>query len=203
MTRTALIIEDDALIAFELEDIVHAVSLRVIGTAATEDDAVAGAEAHRPDLLLVDVRLAKGNGISAVARILTAHDARVVYVTGNRNEVRKHDAAAICVNKPFNRQTIEQAIRSAFGGAGGAGPSGGDGGATRSGSRPPSPPPGGRPPGRSSRHVPKLLDLSNVAGLRRRDACLASVRSQHQESLVPCQISLRPSFAARAPRPSP
>ncbi len=152
MTRTAFIIEDDALIASELEGIVEALGFRVLGTAATEDEAVGAATSRRPDLLLVDVRLARGDGISAVERILPDHDgARVVYVTGNRDEVGRRAAGAICVNKPFNRQMIERAIRSAFAGPGGSDPPGGLGSASGAGPRDGSARPAGRPPGRPTR----------------------------------------------------
>jgi two-component system, response regulator PdtaR len=119
MKRRALIIEDDPLIACELEDILDGLEFEVFGPSMTEDDAVEAARTHRPDLALVDVRLAKGNGISAAARITANLDLRVVYVTANRDEVNRRDAAAIVVNKPFNREMIERAIRSAFGSRGG------------------------------------------------------------------------------------
>ncbi|GGE54117.1 hypothetical protein GCM10007276_33990 [Agaricicola taiwanensis] len=118
MRRTAIIIEDDLLIAFELEDILHELDFTVGGTFVTENDAVAGAFSQKPDLLLVDYRLAQGDGASAVERIRLQQAARVVYVSASGEEVLRREPDAIHVDKPFDRNRIAAAIDRAFHDAG-------------------------------------------------------------------------------------
>lgn len=112
MKRTALIVEDDLLIAMELEDILERLGFRVIGTAVTETQAVAATLRHRPDLLLADYRLAQGDGVSAVERIETALAVSVVFVTANGDELRRLRPGAVLVDKPFDSRRIEQAVHA-------------------------------------------------------------------------------------------
>ena len=66
-----LIIEDEPIIAMDIEELVESCGHRVIGVASTEADAVAIAERGQPGLILADINLGQGgDGIHAVARIL-------------------------------------------------------------------------------------------------------------------------------------
>jgi CheY-like chemotaxis protein len=75
LKRTAatdvLIIEDEPIIAMDIEDLVRRCGHRVIGTAASETEAIDMAKEGRPGLILADINLGEGgDGITAVARIL-------------------------------------------------------------------------------------------------------------------------------------
>jgi CheY-like chemotaxis protein len=72
-----LVIEDDALIALLLEDLLAGMGHVVCATAATEAEAISAAHLHRPDLMIADVRLRSGNGVSAVLEILRAGPCRI------------------------------------------------------------------------------------------------------------------------------
>jgi hypothetical protein len=64
-----LIIEDEPIIAMDIEELVAGCGHRVVGVAATEADAVEIAERCRPGLILADINLgAGGDGTSAVSR---------------------------------------------------------------------------------------------------------------------------------------
>lgn len=102
----ALVIEDEDHLATALSFILESLGFEVCDRVATEDDAVAAALMHRPDLITVDVRLRRGSGIRAVQRIAAKHEACVIYVTGNWQEVEAHDEGAICVRKPFDAKDI-------------------------------------------------------------------------------------------------
>ena len=118
MAKRALIIEDDFLIASELEDILLSLSFEVVGTAATEDNAVHQAQLHAPDLLLVDYRLAKGNGLAAVERVEHAGHPAIIFVTGSIEEVRKARPDALGISKPFSPEQLKTIIRQTLGLAG-------------------------------------------------------------------------------------
>lgn len=77
-----LIIEDEAVIAMDLQLLVEGAGHQVVGVAATEAEAVAIAEREKPGLVLADVNLGQGgDGAAAVARILARHAVPVIFVT--------------------------------------------------------------------------------------------------------------------------
>ncbi len=77
-----LIIEDEALIAMDLSDIVASLGHTIVGTAATAERAVAAAASHAPNLILADVQLADGSsGIAAVRDILAKVSTPVIFIT--------------------------------------------------------------------------------------------------------------------------
>lgn len=63
-----LIVEDDAVTALMLQTVLSDMGCEVCGLASTAPRAVALADYHRPDVALVDVRLAKGTDGLAAAR---------------------------------------------------------------------------------------------------------------------------------------
>jgi CheY-like chemotaxis protein len=104
-----LIIEDEPIIALDLQQLVEAAGHEVIGIASTEDEAVAIAEAERPSLVLADVNLgAGGDGTSAVARILKHHQAPVIFVTAypERLLTGQDVEPAFIITKPFEPTTL-------------------------------------------------------------------------------------------------
>lgn len=104
-----LIIEDEPIIALDLQMLVEAAGHEVVGIAATEDEAVAIAAAERPSLLLADVNLgAGGDGTSAVARIMRMHRAPVIFVTAYPERLLTGQALepAFIITKPFEPTTL-------------------------------------------------------------------------------------------------
>ncbi|MBV9812781.1 MAG: response regulator [Acetobacteraceae bacterium] len=100
-----LIIEDEAIIAMDLEEVVEGCGHRVIGVAATEQEAVAVAQRERPGLILADVNLGPGgDGINAVARILRTHHVPVIFVTAYPERVLTGEAVepTYVITKPFD-----------------------------------------------------------------------------------------------------
>jgi two-component system, response regulator PdtaR len=67
-----LIIEDDALIAMLLAELLAGMGHDVCASAATEAEAVIAATRYGPDLMIVDAGLGRGSGVSAVEEILRA-----------------------------------------------------------------------------------------------------------------------------------
>jgi two-component system, response regulator PdtaR len=108
----ALIIEDLPLIAEIIADILEALGFDSIATAAHEHEAVALALEKRPDLITADIRLASGNGISAVKEICKARPVPVVYVTGTAWEAAALDDAVV-VPKPFSPPQLVNAVMRA------------------------------------------------------------------------------------------
>ncbi len=107
-----LIVEDEVLLAAELEYLVSASGAAPVGHAMTSIEAVSLAEQLRPDLALVDVHLSDGpTGIDA-ARQMTEHcGAIVLFITANMKRLPEDFAGACGVmSKPYSEHQVRQAI---------------------------------------------------------------------------------------------
>ena len=96
-----LIAEDDLMIADVAEMILVERGYEVCGIARTVDEAIALGNSHRPDLALIDLRLADGGlGTEVAAQLLALGSPGVLYVTGNMSQVALTDGDA-CLAKPY------------------------------------------------------------------------------------------------------
>ena len=114
---SVLIIEDEPLIAMDLEHLVQDLGHSVTALAATYGEAVAAVARERPGLVLADIQLADGSsGIDAVADIQAEIDVPVIFITAfpERLLTGERVEPAFLITKPFRpaavRATIAQAL---------------------------------------------------------------------------------------------
>jgi CheY-like chemotaxis protein len=103
-----LVVEDDPVIGILLVDILVSMGHPVCGLATSVGEAVAAAETHIPDMMLVDVRLGNGSGIAAVAEIRRTKPIPYIYMTGALIPVGRPDD--IVLYKPFLEADLAGAI---------------------------------------------------------------------------------------------
>lgn len=108
-----LIVEDEALVALELEGMLALAGHEAVGLADDLSSAVTAAEAERPDLALVDIQLAQGASGLDVAAALKARGVPVLFATGNCPERRGRGLALGCLHKPITDDTLAEAIEIA------------------------------------------------------------------------------------------
>lgn len=118
---TILVVEDEAIIAMELRVRLAEMGHRVVGVARTAEQAVSLAREHVPDLVLMDVRLARGgDGVAAAAEIRAGLDAAVVFVSAQLDEETLRRAQAIAragyLAKPFDERSLRAVIDATLGG---------------------------------------------------------------------------------------
>jgi CheY-like chemotaxis protein len=104
-----LIIEDEPIIAMDIEELVEGCGHRVVGVAATESEAVEIAARTPPGLILADINLGLGgDGTQAVARIMRRHAAPVIFVTAYPERLLTGEALepAFVITKPFEPLTL-------------------------------------------------------------------------------------------------
>lgn len=115
--RRVLIAEDEALIRMDLAEMLAEEGYDVVGQAADGEQAIALAEELRPDLVVLDVKMPKLDGIAAAQRIAGERIAPVVILTAfaQRELVeRARDAGAMAyLVKPFSRNDLVPAIEMA------------------------------------------------------------------------------------------
>lgn len=103
----ALVIEDDYLAADYIAALAEMAGATSTAIAQTEDEAVASALKTRPDIILCDVRLAKGCGQAAAFKIRAdLGQVPIVYVTGDPDACRSTPYAKAVLQKPFERDAF-------------------------------------------------------------------------------------------------
>ncbi|MBO9670407.1 MAG: response regulator [Sphingobium sp.] len=116
----ALIVEDEFLIAEGLRVQLQAMGLDVCDVATTAEAAVELAEKHRPDLVLMDVRLdGEKDGVDAAMEIHRSIKTPVIFLTGSREDMTiariNEDHPAGVLFKPVSpvqlQRTIEGVLR--------------------------------------------------------------------------------------------
>lgn len=112
-----MIIEDEPLIAMDLEYIVKSLGHTVTGVARTHKEATALAKSSNPTLVLSDIQLADGSsGLDAVNDILKDMEVPVIFITGfpERLLTGEKPEPAYLVTKPFHPDAIKALISQAL-----------------------------------------------------------------------------------------
>lgn len=107
-----MIVEDQALLAMELELVLADSGCAVVGCAVDRAGALAIAERERPDLALVDVNLLDGMTGPLVAEVLVKKfGAAVVFLTANPEQIPEGYAGALgSMSKPIDERTINDVV---------------------------------------------------------------------------------------------
>jgi DNA-binding NarL/FixJ family response regulator len=120
---TALIVEDDDVLAYALEAIVRGAGFEVLGVARSGEDAVRMVRENPPNVVSMDISLAGMDGYRATEIIAREHpSSRVVMVTARDDRaalLRGLEAGAVgFLTKPFSmdelQATLHEAIRGGF-----------------------------------------------------------------------------------------
>ncbi|WP_152048968.1 response regulator [Aureimonas psammosilenae] len=113
-----LIVEDEPLIALDLEEMLQEGGFEVIGTAADMPSALALAEQQRPDAATMDIRLRGGSdGVETACRLYREHGIRSLFISSHF-EAKKRAAASDCnpiafVSKPFQAVQVLRELAGA------------------------------------------------------------------------------------------
>ncbi len=117
LATDVLIIEDEPIVALDLERLVRDLGHGLAGVASTRAEAVELAHRGDPGLVLADVRLADGSsGLDAVTDILAAFDIPVIFITAfpERLLTGERPEPAFLVTKPFSDQAVKALIGQAL-----------------------------------------------------------------------------------------
>ncbi|MCE0743186.1 response regulator [Acetobacter sicerae] len=112
-----LIIEDEPIIAMDIEDLIIHCGHTVAGIAHTQTDAIALARETKPGLILADINLGEGgNGMEAVAEIMKSMTVPVIFVTAYPECLLTGNTVepAFVITKPFEPLTLAIATYQAI-----------------------------------------------------------------------------------------
>ena len=104
-----LIVEDEVIVAIDLELCFEDAGFEVIGPAADEAEALELIESHRPDFAALDWNLRTGTS-RRVAEALKAIGARFVFVTAMRDEVAREVENTPVFDKPVDPRVVMEAL---------------------------------------------------------------------------------------------
>jgi two-component system, response regulator PdtaR len=114
-----LIVEDDLLIASEMEAALADAGFGVVGIATTGREALQLVEAGSPDLVVMDIRLA-GNrdGIHTALELFRLHGIRSIFASAHSDQEARQRAKPACplgwLQKPYTMASLTDIVRAAF-----------------------------------------------------------------------------------------
>ena len=110
-----LIIEDEALIAMDLQQLLESEGATSFDFAETQDEAVAAALGRRPDVITSDVKLAEGTGPAAIAAIHRRLGViPVIFITGTPADCTPCEPPGVILTKPVNARAVREAFRGMY-----------------------------------------------------------------------------------------
>ncbi|MFH0728751.1 MAG: response regulator [Pseudomonadota bacterium] len=114
-----LIVEDEAIIAYDLAGKVRQLGYDVAGTTALGEEAIELVRLHRPALVLMDVQLAGAmDGIAAAIQINRECHLPILFLTANADlgtDERALRAGAVgIIKKPFDKRDVRIQIEKAL-----------------------------------------------------------------------------------------
>ena len=117
LASRVLIIEDEPIIALDLENLITELGHEVVATAATSDQAVELALKKKPGLILADINLGEGgSGLDAVSRILEGFDIPVIFVTAYPEKLLtgERPEPTYLIAKPFLPEAVQATVGQAL-----------------------------------------------------------------------------------------
>jgi two-component system, response regulator PdtaR len=117
--RRILIVEDDFLVADQMENILKDAGFVVSAVVTSAEEAVEAAAAPKPDLVIMDIRLAgKRDGVGAAIELFENLGIRCIFATAHSDPMMQKRAEAArplgWLQKPYSMASLLQTVRNAF-----------------------------------------------------------------------------------------
>lgn len=109
--KKIFIVDDEAIIAFEMADALEDLGFEVVGPSTHLKDALSVAEQSDIDIACLDVNLGAGKTSEPIARVLRARNIPYVYITAyDANQVSFVDPMDKVIKKPISISDLRQAL---------------------------------------------------------------------------------------------
>jgi DNA-directed RNA polymerase specialized sigma24 family protein len=112
-----LVIEDEPMIAMDLESIVEGLGHKVMAVARTHAEALKAIAHEKPGLVLADIQLADGSsGLDAVNEMLGSFQVPVIFITAypDRLLTGERPEPAFLITKPYQPDTVKAIVSQAL-----------------------------------------------------------------------------------------
>jgi len=119
MAARILVVEDDFLVAMQMESALTEAGFEVAGVASSGEDAIELALKERPRLCVMDIRLAgKRDGIDTALQLSAEQGIRCIFATAHHDEESRRRAAPAgplgWLHKPYTMSSLVGLVRSAL-----------------------------------------------------------------------------------------
>lgn len=109
--------EDESIVAADLEEKLFKLGYQLVGTAASGEEAMKLAEQHRPDVVLMDIQLqGRMTGTEAAQLIRQKTGSAVIFVTAFAAVFLRDPAnmqpPGLCISKPFSSVQLKSALQT-------------------------------------------------------------------------------------------
>ena len=117
MGARILIVEDEYIVSADLEMKLTRMGFEVVSSAVTGEEAIALADRHQPDVVLMDIQL-QGcmNGTEAAAAIRSRSDIPIIFITAFAELLRQHTQGGsipeMCLSKPFSEADLKEKLQA-------------------------------------------------------------------------------------------
>jgi len=112
-----LVVEDEAVIASLLGEVLRGMGHEVCATEGAERDAIAAALRLSPDLIIVDEHLGDGSGLAVIEAVLGNGPVPHVFVTGDAMRIKRLRPDSVVLEKPYREIDLARAMQRAMLGA--------------------------------------------------------------------------------------
>lgn len=117
MSKTILVVEDEALVGLAMQDSLERHGYRVPEIIDSGDEVLGAVQRHKPDLILMDIRINSFiDGVDAAKRLAMISDIPLVYITAHSDPATKQRAKktrpAAYLSKPVDEQTLINTVRA-------------------------------------------------------------------------------------------
>ncbi len=109
---SVLIVEDELLIALDVEQALLHAGYAVCGVASSETEALALADSLRPDLAVVDINLSPGDGRSVARALHEKYKTAVLFATSQCDDLTRRMGALACLPKPYLADDVPAALKA-------------------------------------------------------------------------------------------
>ncbi len=118
MLPRVLIVEDEALVAMDIENSLGEAGFVIVGTVDTEFDAIDAAVRLRADVVLMDIALREGSGIFAARALAGRSKTKIIFISANSDPSTLEAAMALrpagFIRKPFVTHELPRLVRDAL-----------------------------------------------------------------------------------------
>lgn len=118
MKKQVLIVEDESIVAMEINAYITQLGYEVIGIVNTIEKACNVIKTHCPFVVLMDINLGRDDGIEGVQQLQQQCQSAIIYLTAYSDEATIERAAQTNPSgyliKPFNRKELSAALKIAY-----------------------------------------------------------------------------------------
>lgn len=117
--KKILIVEDEAIIAMLIEQVLLSAGYDVCGKVMSGLEAIEAAKSLCPDMIIMDIKITGDmDGIDAARAINSTSDVPIIFISAYADEMTKEKASAVIhygfFKKPFERNVLMKAIEDIF-----------------------------------------------------------------------------------------